>query len=330
MAWLAVPEIADWCAVELIDERGSRQQIAVAHRDPAKLELAQRLREFQPQELRPDRGVGRVLRTGTSEIYQDISDEVLVAAATSDEHLSLLRAVGFRSVRAGAAEGGAARLRRDDAGQRRVDAALRRRRPRVRRAGGGTRGDRGRERAAGHRPPPDRHHAPAQPAPRRRPRDRGLERRHAVPGRPRRGGGRGGWRLLRLLPERGRLDRAAGRRHRQGGRGGLAHLAGPPRRAASSAATSAAPAGSWPGSTMRCASSRGCWLCTALCARLQSRRGGDRLGRPPAGAGRARRRPGARDRRDGPDPGRLERTGRRSIGRCRSPPTRRCSSTPTA
>jgi PAS domain S-box-containing protein len=98
VAWLAVPEIADWCAVELVDERGTRQQIVVAHRDPAKLELAKRLRQFEPQELRADRGVGRVLWTGTSEIYQDISDEVLVQAAVNDEHLELLRSVGFRSV----------------------------------------------------------------------------------------------------------------------------------------------------------------------------------------------------------------------------------------
>ena len=98
VAWLAVPEIADWCAVELIDERGTRQRLAVAHRDPAKLELAERLRRFQPERLDPDRGVGRVLRTGRSELYQQIPDEALVQAAVNDEHLSLLREVGFRSV----------------------------------------------------------------------------------------------------------------------------------------------------------------------------------------------------------------------------------------
>ncbi len=98
VAWLAVPEIADWCAVELVDDRGARHQIAVAHRDPAKLTLAKRLRQFEPAELQADRGVGRVLRTGVSEIYQDIPDEVLVQAAVDQEHLSLLRSVGFRSV----------------------------------------------------------------------------------------------------------------------------------------------------------------------------------------------------------------------------------------
>ncbi len=98
VAWLAVPEIADWCAVELVDDHGARQQIVVAHRDPDKLSLAKRLRQFQPDELRPDRGVGRVLRTGVSELYQDIPDEVLKQAAVNDEHLELLRSVGFRSV----------------------------------------------------------------------------------------------------------------------------------------------------------------------------------------------------------------------------------------
>jgi PAS domain S-box-containing protein len=98
VAWLAVPEIADWCAVELVDERGTRQRLAVAHRDPAKLELAERLRRFEPERLDPERGVGRVLRTGQSQLFHEIPDEALVRAAVNEEHLALLRAVGFRSV----------------------------------------------------------------------------------------------------------------------------------------------------------------------------------------------------------------------------------------
>ena len=98
VAWLAVPEIADWCAVELVDERGTRQRVAVAHRDPSKLDLAEQLRRFEPEELSPDRGVGRILHTGASELYQDIPDEALAAAAINDEHLTLLRQLGFRSV----------------------------------------------------------------------------------------------------------------------------------------------------------------------------------------------------------------------------------------
>ncbi len=98
VSWLAVPEIADWCAVELVDDRGERQRVAVAHRDPDKLDLAERLRAYEPEELDPDRGVGRILRTGASELYQDVPDEALAAAAVNDEHLGLLRSLGFRSV----------------------------------------------------------------------------------------------------------------------------------------------------------------------------------------------------------------------------------------
>jgi PAS domain S-box-containing protein len=98
VAWTAVPEIADWCAVELVDERGARQRVVLAHRDPSKLELADRLRRFEPEELDPSRGVGKILITGTSELYEDIPDDVLAQAARDDEHLGLLRSLGFRSV----------------------------------------------------------------------------------------------------------------------------------------------------------------------------------------------------------------------------------------
>lgn len=97
VAWLAVPEIADWCAVDLIDDRGARQQVVVAHPSPDKLALAERLRAYDPEVPDPNQGMGRVIRTGVSELYEEISDEMLVRGAVDDEHLRLLREVGFRS-----------------------------------------------------------------------------------------------------------------------------------------------------------------------------------------------------------------------------------------
>ncbi|HEY4426591.1 MAG TPA: SpoIIE family protein phosphatase [Solirubrobacteraceae bacterium] len=98
VASLAVPQIADWCAVDLFDEAGQREPVAVAHIDPAKLQMAERLRAFEPEELDPEQGIGRVRRTGESTIYEEIPDALLVEAAVSEEHLSLLRAVGMRAV----------------------------------------------------------------------------------------------------------------------------------------------------------------------------------------------------------------------------------------
>jgi PAS domain S-box-containing protein len=97
VAWLAVPEIADWCAVDLVDESGMREQVVVAHSDPEKLALAERLRAYDASELSPERGIGRVIFSGVSELYRDIPDEMLAQGAVDEEHLRLLRTVGFRS-----------------------------------------------------------------------------------------------------------------------------------------------------------------------------------------------------------------------------------------
>jgi PAS domain S-box-containing protein len=98
VAGLAVPQIADWCAVDLFDEGGEREPVAVAHADPGKLQMAERLRAFEPQQLDPERGLGRVRRTGEALLYPEIPDALLVEAAVDAEHLSRLRAVGMRSV----------------------------------------------------------------------------------------------------------------------------------------------------------------------------------------------------------------------------------------
>ena len=97
VAWLAVPEIADWCAVDLIDEQGRRQQVVAAHRDPDKLALAERLREYEPPELDPTQGLGAVVRTGKSQLYPDIPPEMLREGAVDEEHLHLILELGLRS-----------------------------------------------------------------------------------------------------------------------------------------------------------------------------------------------------------------------------------------
>ena len=63
VAWLAVPEVADWCAIDLLDERGYRQQVVVATGIPGS-RLATQLRSYDADPPDPERGVGRVIRTG--------------------------------------------------------------------------------------------------------------------------------------------------------------------------------------------------------------------------------------------------------------------------
>jgi signal transduction histidine kinase len=100
VATLAVPGIGDWCGVELVDDKGIAQQVAVAHIDPAKVELAHVLREKYPVDPSAATGVPNILRTGKSELYAEIPDELLVAGSIDAEHLRITRALGLTSAMA--------------------------------------------------------------------------------------------------------------------------------------------------------------------------------------------------------------------------------------
>ena len=98
LAQLLVPQLADWCGVQLLNPRGQLDQIAVAHVDSAKVEWAWELNRRYPVDMSTPTGVPNVLRTGRAERYVDISDELLQAGAVDEEHLKILRELGMKSV----------------------------------------------------------------------------------------------------------------------------------------------------------------------------------------------------------------------------------------
>jgi serine phosphatase RsbU (regulator of sigma subunit) len=97
VAQVAVPDLADWCIVELIDEHLRRQTVVVEHRRPEQRERLGRLRAFEREQLDPKSAVARVFRSGEPELFFDVPDERLLAAARSEEHLQLMRELGIRS-----------------------------------------------------------------------------------------------------------------------------------------------------------------------------------------------------------------------------------------
>jgi PAS domain S-box-containing protein len=96
VARLAVPGLADWCAIDVL-EGGKILTVALAHADPSKVELAQRLARDSPQEPDASWGAPHVLRTGESQLYADLDEERLLASAMTDEHAQILRDLGLRS-----------------------------------------------------------------------------------------------------------------------------------------------------------------------------------------------------------------------------------------
>ncbi len=93
---LAVPKLAEWADVSLLQEDGSLQRLETAHQDPAKLRFALELDQRFPRNPEIDSGY-RVARTGVSEIYPEIPDELLRAGTQSEEHYQIIKELDLRS-----------------------------------------------------------------------------------------------------------------------------------------------------------------------------------------------------------------------------------------
>ncbi len=126
VAWLAVPEFADWCVVDLLDEEGVVRRVAVAHADPHQAALATTLLRYSPS-LHSDGPQEQVIRTGSSLWLETVTGELIESAAQSAEHLEVLRSIDVCSaivapLSAGGAVHGALTLFTTAISHRRFDA----------------------------------------------------------------------------------------------------------------------------------------------------------------------------------------------------------------
>jgi PAS domain S-box-containing protein len=97
VAALLVPSLADWCVLDLVNEGGGLQRIALAHADPDKRQLASDLHDHYPPDLASEQGLAAILRGGPALLVPEVTDEMLAASARDAEHLRLLSELGMRS-----------------------------------------------------------------------------------------------------------------------------------------------------------------------------------------------------------------------------------------
>lgn len=97
LANLAVPRLADWCSIDVVEQDGSIRQLAVAHVDPEKARWAEEYRRRNPVLLDAPYGVGRVLRTGRSELVPALSEEFIDGAVQEPDQLDMVRSLSLRS-----------------------------------------------------------------------------------------------------------------------------------------------------------------------------------------------------------------------------------------
>lgn len=97
VAKLAVNRLADWCAVDVMDEDNGFHRVALVHKDPSRMEWAREFQKRFTQNASAPHGVAHVMRTGKAKIYTDIPDSMLIALAQDAEHFKILQELGLAS-----------------------------------------------------------------------------------------------------------------------------------------------------------------------------------------------------------------------------------------
>ena len=94
---LAVPYLADWCTVDLLEPDGRIHRVAAAHHDPAREALLHETLQQFPIHLDEPRGVAIALRTGRTLIQPEVTDEEVRIVARDERHFQILQTLRPRS-----------------------------------------------------------------------------------------------------------------------------------------------------------------------------------------------------------------------------------------
>jgi signal transduction histidine kinase len=98
VARLALPHFGSWCIVDLCEGGDHPTRVAIIHPDAERQALADRLLSGWPPQRDDPFGVPSVVKTGRSDFVLRVTDEMLEAAAGSDENLEILRFLEIGSI----------------------------------------------------------------------------------------------------------------------------------------------------------------------------------------------------------------------------------------
>ena len=93
---IAVPRIADWCSINLLDEQGQLVRVAGKHVDPVKEKVLGDLRRRYPPRLMQAEPADD-FSTGRATLVPIVTEEHLARIAESPEQLRIYREMGFKS-----------------------------------------------------------------------------------------------------------------------------------------------------------------------------------------------------------------------------------------
>ena len=97
LAKLLVPRLADWCAIDIVDENQEIQRVAVAHTDPKMIEWAYEINRRYPPGPNSSTGVYKVIRTHQAE-YVPVIPAEMIDAITDPDQREHVRKLGLASL----------------------------------------------------------------------------------------------------------------------------------------------------------------------------------------------------------------------------------------
>jgi PAS domain S-box-containing protein len=97
LARVVVPRLADWCAIDMLDDAGALERVCVVNSDPTRIPLAMELFEKYPPQRGSPHGAWHVIETGQPEWVGEIDDEMMRAGARDPAHYELVKRLALRS-----------------------------------------------------------------------------------------------------------------------------------------------------------------------------------------------------------------------------------------
>lgn len=94
---MAVPALADWCAIDLFEEPDKITQIVIHHKNPKKIILAKKFRKMHPPDFNVNQGLVKVLKTGKSDFYPYIPQELILRLAKTAKELKIIKQLNLNS-----------------------------------------------------------------------------------------------------------------------------------------------------------------------------------------------------------------------------------------
>lgn len=97
VAELAVPAIADWCVIDILDINGVANRVAAVHSDPEKVLLSKKLWTHYPPDPKLATGFYQLLKKSEIQLYPKITDDMLVTTTQDSQQLAWWRALNLQS-----------------------------------------------------------------------------------------------------------------------------------------------------------------------------------------------------------------------------------------